>query len=412
MEKHYKKDFVVNPEDQSLLVAEAFGVQEGWVNRIVDVSLPDPLPHIVLITGESGCGKSTLLKMIGEPTKADIPDKPLHSWADTEEESLRFLNAVGLNDASLFVLHFGQLSDSQQARARMYSYLCQKTKILIVDEFLSTLDRRTAKALAFSFQKILRKEGIYLVAAPAHEDLHDYLQPDLCVTGRSFPSQWETSERMFPITNPFEICIEPSDKEGYRSSRLGEIHYKGKYTGGKQEYLSARIEGELVGWLVGKVLPGTSQNRISRVVVHPTYRGCGVGQKLIHEYLSLHPDCDVVAAMARFNPVFEKAGMRRVEDVVILPPKELKQIPLTPLEWSSKKACLALMADTKYRELVVPFASSQYVNPGGSLNGSKNRKEELIFLARENQQAAAAVLWGLRPRTMAKFVGPEHKGAK
>jgi hypothetical protein len=26
--------------------------------------------------------------------------------------------------------------------------------------------------------------------------------------------------------------------------------------------------------------------------------------------------------------------------------------------------------------------------------------------------AAAAVLWGLRPRTMAKFVGPEHKGAK
>ena len=411
-ERHFEKEFIVTPENQSLLVAEAFGLQEGWVNKIVDVRLPRELPAVVLITGDSGCGKSTLLKMIGEPTKVDIPGLPLHSWATSEEESLRLLNVVGLNDASLFVLHFEQLSDSQQARARMYAALCQKKKVLIVDEFLSTLDRKTARALSFSFQKIIRKEEIHLVVATAHDDLENYLQPDLVVSGKSFPSRWSVSERVFPVTNPFEILIEQTSKEAYRESRLGEIHYKGKYTGGKQEYFSAKIGGEIVGWLDGKIIPGSTQHRISRLVTHPTYRGCGVGQKLVRHYLSLHPDCDVVAAMAKFNPVFEKAGMKRVGDVVNPAHKELKEIPLTSAEWSSKKACFALVGDVKYRELVAPFATTQYINPGGRLNGSENRKDGLVALVMNNQVMAASVLWGLRPKSMAKFVGPSHKDAR
>jgi ABC-type ATPase with predicted acetyltransferase domain len=405
----YLKEFIVTPENQSLLVAEAFGIQEGWQNKIVDVELPDVLPPIVLITGESGCGKSTLLKMLGSVTDVSIPDTPLHAWAETEEESLCLLNAVGLNDASLFVLRFNQLSDSQQARARMYLYLCRKLKILFVDEFLSTLDRKTAKALAFSFQKTLRKEKVNLIAATAHEDLSEYLQPDLLVVGRAFPSRWIVIENQSAISKPFQISIEQRDKSAYREHTLGEIHYKGKYTGGKQEYLSASVGGEIVGWLVGKILPGTSQHRISRVVVHPTYRGCGVGQLLIGDYMRLHPDCDTVAAMARFNPVFERAGMTRVKDVIITPPSQLKSIPLTSLQWASKQACFDLMAEEKYRVLVAPFASTQYVNPGGSLNGNKDRKTALSVLVKTNQSAAAAVLWGLRPRTMAKYVGPKHK---
>jgi ABC-type ATPase with predicted acetyltransferase domain len=405
----YLKEFIVTPENQSLLVAEAFGIQEGWQNKIVDVELPDVLPPIVLITGESGCGKSTLLKMLGSVTDVPIPDTPLHAWAETEEKSLRLLNAVGLNDASLFVLRFNQLSDSQQARAKMYLYLCQKLKTLFVDEFLSTLDRKTAKALAFSFQKTLRKEKVNLIAATAHEDLSEYLQPDLLVVGRAFPSRWIVVENQSVISKPFQISIEQRDKSAYREHTLGEIHYKGKYTGGKQEYLSASIDGEIVGWLVGKILPGTSQHRISRVVVHPTYRGCGVGQLLIGDYMRLHPDCDTVAAMARFNPVFERAGMTRVKDVIIIPPSQLKSIPLTSLQWASKQACFDLMAEEKYRVLVAPFASTQYVNPGGSLNGNKDRKTALSVLVKTNQSAAAAVLWGLRPRTMAKYVGPKHK---
>jgi ABC-type lipoprotein export system ATPase subunit len=409
---HYLKQFIVEPENESLLIAEAFGIQEGWVNKIVDIELPDILPTITLITGDSGCGKSTLLKMIGQPPSIIIPATPLHTWGSTEEESLKLLNIVGLNDASLFVLKYNQLSDSQQARARMYYCLCKHLQFLGIDEFLSTLDRTTAQALAFSFQKAIRKNKLKLVVATAHTDLVKYLQPDLIIAGKAFPSRWTLSTRKDEIYNPFFVNIFQQTKLEYRLSSLGELHYKGKYTGGRQEYFCAKINDEIVGWLVGKLLPGTTQYRIARLVVHPTYRGCGIGQQLIKYYLNIHPDCDVVSAMATFNPVFEHAGMQRVADVVIKPPSMLKEIPLSPLQWASKKECFKLMQDKKYRNLISSFASSQFVNPGGRFNGCSNRKQELITFVKNNSQAASAVLWGMRPHKMAKYVGPTNKNFK
>jgi ABC-type lipoprotein export system ATPase subunit len=186
-----EKSFNVEPENSSLLVAEAFGIGPGWVNQIVNVRLPKILPGITLIVGDSGCGKSTLLKELGVISEFTAPDKPLHAWAGTDEESLRLLNSVGLNDASLFVLRYHQLSDSQQARAKIYFWMCQKQNVLVIDEFLSTLDRKTARALAFSFQKTLRREKIQLIAATAHDDMVDFLKPDLLIRGTAFPSEWE-----------------------------------------------------------------------------------------------------------------------------------------------------------------------------------------------------------------------------
>jgi ABC-type lipoprotein export system ATPase subunit/GNAT superfamily N-acetyltransferase len=435
-EKHYKVFFEVQPENTSLLVAEAFGVGPGWVNHIVDVTLPKPLPQITLITGESGCGKSTLLRELGETSKFFLPDLPLHAWANTDEESLRLLNSVGLNDASLFVLHYSQLSDSQQARARMFYWLCQKEKTLVIDEFLATLDRQTAKALAYSFQRMLRREGISLIAATAQSDLADFLQPDLLVKGTAFPSEWETETgNKLGIMNPFatSICIKQETKESgkitsggtclncrlgtecvcpvpnklasagkdaYRESRLGEIHYKGKYVGGPQEYFSARLDDKIVGWLVGTKVRN-EKYRIARVIVHPTYRGCGLGQRLIREYLNLHPDADTVAAMARFNPVFERAGMRRVDDIDIQPQSFFKDIPLTPLQWASKEECQKLLKQKKYLDIIVEHADElgRDTHPGGI------KPDNMSVYFENNLGAAAQALWRCRPRKMAKFVG-------
>jgi ABC-type lipoprotein export system ATPase subunit/GNAT superfamily N-acetyltransferase len=440
MLRRYEKSFEVKPENTSLLVAEAFGIGPGWVNHIVDVELPHPLPQIVLISGESGCGKSTLLRMIGQPTAFMPPNTPLHAWCDSDEKALQLLNSVGLNDASLFVLHYHQLSDSQQARARMYFWLCQGVKTLIVDEFLATLDRKTAQALAYSFQRMLRREGLSLIAATAQNDLVPFLQPDLLVEGSAFPSRWTTQIRGgAPIVNPFESTIHVAQetrksthvtlggtcnnckkgveckckvpdknisagKDAYRESRLGELHYKGKYVGGRQEYFSARLGGEAIGWLVG-TLSMNKTWRIARVVVHPTYRGCGVGQRLIKKYIELRPDADTVAAMARFNPVFERAGMKRVEDVVIEPPKFLKDFPLIPSQWADKEECSKAMKVPALFGWVCKYADKLGldIHPGGK------RPADMSRFFKENPDYAAHALWRVRPRKMAKYVGPKHK---
>jgi GNAT superfamily N-acetyltransferase len=66
--------------------------------------------------------------------------------------------------------------------------------------------------------------------------------------------------------------------------------------------------------------------RISRVVIHPKFRGIGLGSHLVKESM---PKVDVkvieaLAVMARYNPFFEKAGMIRVEYSIDRSSKEKK----------------------------------------------------------------------------------------
>jgi GNAT superfamily N-acetyltransferase len=55
---------------------------------------------------------------------------------------------------------------------------------------------------------------------------------------------------------------------------------------------------------------------ISRVVVHPKYRSIGLGAKLVGETLAQAgtPCVEAVAVMARYNPFFERAGMRKIAE--------------------------------------------------------------------------------------------------
>ncbi|TVS07988.1 MAG: hypothetical protein EA423_02640 [Phycisphaerales bacterium] len=58
----------------------------------------------------------------------------------------------------------------------------------------------------------------------------------------------------------------------------------------------------------------TLVRRISRVIVDPRYRGCGVGRRLVRAYLDnpLTDLTEAVASMGALCPVFERAQMRRV----------------------------------------------------------------------------------------------------
>jgi GNAT superfamily N-acetyltransferase len=54
---------------------------------------------------------------------------------------------------------------------------------------------------------------------------------------------------------------------------------------------------------------------ISRVVVHPQFRGVGLGSQLVRKILEEAPTryIETIAAMGKVHPFFEKAGMRRIQ---------------------------------------------------------------------------------------------------
>lgn len=406
-----EKSFVIESYDDANYITEAFGIDGGYKKEILKLNLPDELPKVTYITGESGCGKSLLIKyLFGEQTQIEIPkDKPLFKWAENEYESLKLLSLVGLGDATLFISKYEHLSDSQQARARLYLNLISNKDVIVVDEFLSTLDRKTAKSVAYVFQKAIRKTGKSLVVATAHDDLFNFLQADLNIVGKAFPSRWEVYERKDEITNPFKgnIKISYKDKHWYKDLRLGELHYKGKYTGGTKDFISVELDGEYIGALVSTYRMHDGGRRISRVVIHPSYRGCGIGVELVKFYLRDNPTADVVASMAMYNPVFEHAGMKRVKDSEIKPPSglysKIKEYGFDKNKWYSKTYCLEFCKDDKVRRKISEYSkkAGYLVTPAGEYLSDEDVKSKIL----NEVKTCGRVLWGFRPRKMAKFMG-------
>lgn len=411
-ERVVSKTFEVSTRTTSPMLAEAFGLDMGFLNVVIPpLRLPSPLPQITYITGESGAGKSTLLSLYGGPSPIDVPASPLWAWGNTEEETLAVLSACGLGDAVLFSATYATLSDSQKMRATVAWLLLSDVEELRIDEFLSTLDRRTACAVAFCIQKAIRRTKKRLIAASAHDDIVSYLQPDIVVAGEAFPSRWSVTATK-DYSYPFTIAIEQQDKFWYRHSRLAELHYRGKYTGGPKEYFSAMIDGREVGLLVSKYRPGSKDGRrIARLVTHPSYRGIGVGVALVRHYLSLFPDTDTVASMARFVPVFEKAGMRRVKDTIQTPPTDIRvrllEFGFDESLWWSKQYCLAIAEDNALRQCLAPIFVAKGVGyriaPGGKKSLPDSDTQALII---RHAPTCGRLIYEARPKHMARFVGP------
>jgi ABC-type ATPase with predicted acetyltransferase domain len=402
------KSFTVNIPQDGVVVAEAFGVDSSFEKVVFkDLRVPEDY-QILYITGESGSGKSTILNALHAQTELIVPEGSLCTWGFDQKETLRVLSMVGLGDASLFLNTYDELSDSQQARARMAKMVLDGNEILVIDEFLSTLDRKTAKAVAYMFGKNVRRLGLRAVLASAHDDLIYYLQPDVVVSGKAFPSEFSVDVSDDVKFNPFNLTTEYRwvDKHFYRNLRLGELHYKGKYTGGTKEHLAAFIDNECVGILVATNRINDDGRRIARLVVHPSYRGCGVGAQLVRTYISRFPKTDVVAAMAHYNPVFERAGMVKAKDVVVRPPaglaKDLADLGFEKSKWFEKSYCDAQAVSLAIREAVSRHANKagNLVAPGGKRPSTAEVAEKIVT----DPKTAGRVLWGFRPRTMAKYV--------
>ena len=334
--------------DRTVGVSRAFGLgvdeeREHVLYRDFELRLTEG--DVVYITGDSGSGKSVLLRALEEDLGDEAvnigglvieEDEPIIDTVGRSfKEALSLLSRVGLNDAFLFLRRYRELSDGQRYRYRIARMIDGGSRFWLADEFCSTLDRTTARIVAYNIQKLARRSGATLIVATTHEDLEADLGPSVCIRkgwGEEIEVDYRTGVEASCCTVVEDIVVREGTREDYR--RLGHLHYRNERLPVPREIYAMERRGELIGVVVysypavrtagRKKAAGYSPdikelNRdwavISRVIVHPKYRAIGLGSRLIRETLPRQGcgNVELIAVMARYNPFAERAGMRLVQ---------------------------------------------------------------------------------------------------
>ena len=333
--------------ERTIEVAEAFGLgiddeKEHILYRDFELHLAEG--DVVYITGDSGSGKSVLLRAVEEDLGdeavniADVviaTDEPLiDTVGDSFQEALRLLSKVGLSDAFLFLRKYTQLSDGQKYRYKIARMIDSGKKFWLADEFCSTLDRTTAKVVAYNIQKLARRSAATLIVATTHTDLEEDLNPSILIRkgwGEEIQVEYRHNEEAHECTITRDITIREGSKEDYE--RLGHLHYRDSRVPVPYKIFAMERKGELIGVIAYSYPPINAAGRkkavgyrplidelnrdwaiISRVIIHPKYRTTGLGARIVRETLPIcgRRHLELIAVMAQYNPFAEKAGMKLI----------------------------------------------------------------------------------------------------
>lgn len=331
--------------DRTLDVAEAFGLGIDDQDEYVlydDFQLRLREGDIVYITGDSGSGKSVLLNAI--KTDLGIEAITLDGSADemplidqigsTFQEALDTLSNVGLNDAYLFLKRYSELSEGQRYRFQLAKMIDSGKKYWLADEFCSTLDRVTAKVVAFNMQKQARKRGATLIVATTHTDLDEDLNPNISIKkgwGSELSSHYDPAPQRRPCSLLRDVEVQECTRKEYYE--LAQFHYRNHRPPVPYKFYSLTLGERVVGVIAYSYPPIQCGGRklavsyrptidelnrdwtnISRVIIHPTYRSIGLGIKMIRDTLRLQGrrHVELTAVMSNYNPFAEKAGMKKV----------------------------------------------------------------------------------------------------
>lgn len=336
-------------------IRHRFGVTQTTCETLLPrIEAPLAAGQIIAFVGPSGSGKSTALSEIESrfatahnvdrisfPSSRAIIDciAPQSSLS----RALEILSFCALGEAGIWVKRFDALSEGEQFRARLARAIGavlerDATGPLIIDEFGSRLHRRAAKAVAFNLRKLTTRWKPIVAIATNNEDILTDLQPDTIVRldGWRKPSISLQVPRSRACSLWRSLRVTPATRRDYES--FAPMHYRGTRELGfvsKVFALRERRTDLPVGVVVyshgARELALRNQatderftrnlaklNRelrvLRRLVMHPDLRGCGFGHRLVRKTLPLVgvPYVECLAAMGAVNPVFEKAGMKRI----------------------------------------------------------------------------------------------------
>lgn len=335
-----------------------------------------PARGIVLLTGPSGAGKSTLFHatlaaerarsartiITVDESCAALPrgEAIITLLGSTFDDALRLFARAGLAEAgamarSVEMLSVGQRARLGLARAIDAALRSPRPALIAADEFLATLDRLTARAVALGLRRWVDRldpahPGLTLLLATSHEDLAAALRPDLhlhiTLAGEVLKSS-TTFDADESRALGGDITLAPGTIEHYHA--LAHFHYQSKRpatiaaidralftpTDGGEPILAGVVVRSRPG-LGGAArrlalgarydeLPRTLRGRainhelttISRVIVDPRFRGLGLAQRLARHVLAperaLTPYTEAFARMGHMHPFFERAGMIRCD---------------------------------------------------------------------------------------------------
>ncbi len=316
-------------------------------------SAPSP-GTLTLVVGPSGSGKTRLLSDLAKRHRSarlvqtiPFPDDVcvLDAVAPAAEiaRAMGLLTACGLGEPALWLRRFDELSDGERFRARLARAvsLCRsRPKLLLCDNFAEPLHERLAIAMAHNLRKLVTRSGLAAVVAGTREDIITALRPDRIVRlGGSSPAIEPSPVQGDFAADPFtpQLHVQLGTRDDYAA--FSAMHYRhGRAALGvvdkvfvarhesSKEVLAVAVYARpaLELSLRNRVTRGHFRGRpervnaelrvLSRLVVHPDVRGCGVGHWLVGSTLPLAGTrfVECLATMGEVNPVFDKAGMRRI----------------------------------------------------------------------------------------------------
>ncbi len=361
--------------------------------------------RIVLLIGPSGSGKSSglgrieaqfagacMVQRVSFPADVAIIDR-IAPWASLSE-ALSIMTSCGLGEAPLWVRPFQTLSDGEKFRARLARAMALHSRSraaapLLCDEFCSALHRRAAKAISYNLRKLVSRRNLSVVVACSNEDLIEDLQPNLIVWlrgGGRCDLQERTVRRNKAISFRSHLRVVRGLKRDYE--QFATMHYRASDELGFVDKVFVMREGssgDPLGIVVYSHGPlelslrnratagrfcrnpkrvNRSLRILRRLVIHPDIRGCGLGHYLVRKTLprvgTEYVEC--LAAMGEFNPVFEKAGMKRIGQYELSPTRQaaLEALRALDVDPSGREFTLQVCRRRRVRQIVASVVQDWY----------------------------------------------------
>lgn len=323
-------------------VARIFGIHGSNTTRRLLENVKVPTTGLTLITGSSGSGKSTLLRRIIEMyPRASTLESSLPSdravvdcISGNTADAIHWLGKFGLGEARVLLTRPSVLSEGQRHRLLLARLLWERPPVLLVDEFLSVLDRVTAKAIAHGFQKVCREANLTAYVVSAHDDFVDELRPDSIVrldldgTSTTTTCSWP-NEPIEETSFGREIDCREGSIADYEA--LKAFHYRDEedpevWADILHEVRVARFRGRVVAVklftrpftraLEHVPLLAELNRRIlvqERTVVHPTFRGLALNRLLVPTAPYTAEVLFSQSALGLYFPFNLKAGYVRID---------------------------------------------------------------------------------------------------